>query len=163
MNKPEFLLREITSADNAGIALVIKTVMTEFGATGQGFAIHDPEVQSMFEAYSDTRSRYWVLVDGDNVIGGGGIASLTGADEKTAELRKMYFLKEARGSGWGARLMERALTQAKVLGYEQVYLETLKGMDAAKKLYEAVGFKPIEKPMGATGHFGCDSWYLRKT
>jgi len=34
-------------------------------------------------------------------------------------------------------------------------------MDAAQKLYERSGFARIDGPMGATGHFGCNRFYLR--
>ena len=33
-------------------------------------------------------------------------------------------------------------------------------LDAAMKLYERSGFRKIPCPMGATGHGGCDSFYL---
>ena len=41
------------------------------------------------------------------------------------------------------------------------YLETLRGMDAAMRLYAKCGFEPIPGPLGATGHFSCDRYYLR--
>jgi putative acetyltransferase len=34
-------------------------------------------------------------------------------------------------------------------------------MDAARKLYERNGFRLIDAPMGATGHGGCNTFYLR--
>ena len=33
---------------------------------------------------------------------------------------------------------------------------------AAQKLYERTGFARIDGPMGATGHFGCNRFYLRE-
>ena len=38
--------------------------------------------------------------------------------------------------------------------------ETLRGMDAAMKLYERTGFHRLPGPMGATGHGGCNAFYL---
>jgi putative acetyltransferase len=72
----------------------------------------------------------------------------------------MYFLPEARGRGAGARLMAECLTAARRFGYRQCYLETLTGMDAAARLYERSGFRRISAQMGATGHFGCNRYYL---
>jgi len=40
-------IRPIETRDDAAIAAVIRTVMPEFGATGCGFAINDPEVDWM--------------------------------------------------------------------------------------------------------------------
>jgi putative acetyltransferase len=141
------------------MASIIRTVMTEFGASRPGFAIHDAEVDAMSVAYARPGGAYFVLdVDG-RVLGGGGIAPLEGGDLHTCELRKMYFLPEARGRGAGRELLGRCVEAARELGYMRVYLETLTGMDAARHLYAAAGFRALAKPMGATGHFGCDRWF----
>ncbi|HJW09203.1 MAG TPA: GNAT family N-acetyltransferase [Holophagaceae bacterium] len=152
--------RPITPADDAAMAAVIRTVMPEFGADGPGFAIHDPEVDHMAAAYAGPGAAYFVVVDEtDRVVGGGGVAKLDGGPDGVCELRKMYFLKEARGSGLGERLLRHCLAKAKELGYRTCYLETLTGMDAAQKLYRKVGFQTLCAPMGSTGHHGCDRWF----
>lgn len=153
-------IRSIRPEDDAAVAHVIRTVMPEFGADGPGFAIHDPEVDHMSRAYSGPGSCYEVLVDeAGRVLGGGGIAPLEGGPVGVCELRKMYFLKEARGGGMGATLIRHLLERAKELGYATCYLETLTGMEAAQALYRKVGFKTLCAPMGATGHHGCDRWF----
>ncbi len=134
--------------------------MPEFGASGAGFAIHDAEVLAMFDAYQAPRCRYFVVEQNGTVSGGGGIAPLSGSNGDICELRKMYFLPELRGLGAGAALMQRCLEQARNAGFKQCYLETLTGMDAAAKLYERSGFKQIRAALGATGHFGCNRYYL---
>ena len=157
---PELIFRPIRPEDDAAVAAIIRAVMPEFGADGPGFAIHDPEVDHMAEAYAEPGAAFFVVVDGaDRVVGGGGFARLDGADEGTCELRKMYFLKEARGTGTGERLLSHLIQAARQTGHRTMYLETLTGMDAAMKLYTKVGFQPLCKPMGATGHSGCDRWY----
>ena len=155
-------IRPITPADDAAMAAIIRAVMPEFGATGDGFAINDPEVDWMSRAYSEPRHAYFVFERGGRVLGGAGIAPLAGGDAGTCELRKMYFLPEARGTGAGARMMARCLDAAREAGFARCYLETLCGMDAAMRLYERSGFHRIAGPMGATGHGGCDIFYLRE-
>jgi putative acetyltransferase len=156
----QLTFRPITPSDDAAVASVIRTVMPEFGADGPGFAIHDPEVDHMAAAYAKPGSAFFVVVDGaDRVLGCGGFARLEGADAATCELRKMYFLKEARGTGAGERLLRFLIEAARGAGYRTMYLETLTGMDAAMKLYAKLGFKPLCAPMGATGHTSCDRWY----
>ena len=154
-------IRPITPADDAAMAAIIRAVMPEFGATGDGFAINDPEVDWMSRAYSEPRHAYLVFERGGRVLGGAGIAPLAGGDAGTCELRKMYFLPEARGTGAGARMMARCLDAAREAGFARCYLETLCGMDAAMRLYERSGFHRIDGPMGATGHGGCNTFYLR--
>jgi len=135
--------------------------MPEFGAVGSGFAINDPEVDWMSRAYAQPRCAYFVVEQDGVVVGGAGVAPLTGGDADTCELRKMYFLPQARGQGAGAAMMQRCLQAARDLGFKQCYLETLGGMDAAMKLYERSGFRRIGAPMGDTGHGGCNTFYLR--
>jgi putative acetyltransferase len=156
-----FAIRPITRRDDRAMAAVIRAVMTEFGASGPGFAIHDPEVDGMTRAYSQPGHAYWVVMRGDRVVGGGGFGRLTGAGEEVCELRKMYFLPEARGVGMGAGLLDHVLAQAAAAGFRLCYLETLVSMTQARRLYEAFGFRRIDGPMGTTGHFGCDAWYVR--
>ena len=153
-------IRPIHPDDDAAMAAIIRTVMPEFGARGAGFAINDPEVDWMSRAYSEPRHAYFVLEREGEVLGGGGIAPLGGGDADTCELRKMYFLREARGLGAGTALMARCLDAARGFGFRQCYLETLTGMDAAMRLYERSGFRRIDAPMGATGHGGCNTFYL---
>lgn len=154
-------IRPIESRDDIAIADIIRTVMPEFGATGSGFAINDPEVDWMSRAYAQPRSAYFVVEQDGVVLGGGGIAPLDGGDADTCELRKMYFLPRARGKGAGAALMERCLDAARGSGFRRCYIETLGGMDAAMKLYERSGFERIPASLGATGHGGCNTFYLR--
>jgi putative acetyltransferase len=142
------------------MAQIIRTVMPEFGATGDGFAINDPEVDWMTRAYSEPRCSYFVVEHEGEVMGGGGVAPLVNGEPDMCELRKMYFLPQLRGMGAGAALMRRCLEAARGHGFRRCYLETLKGMDAAMRLYERSGFRKIPGPIGCTGHGGCDSFYI---
>jgi putative acetyltransferase len=152
-------IRPIRPEDDAAVASIIRTVMPEFGARGPGFAINDAEVDTMFAAYSRPGAAYFVVEREGRVVGGGGVAPLEGGDAATCELRKMYFLPEARGFGMGKRLLDHCLKVAAELGYSTCYLETLTGMDAAQHLYDKAGFHKLEKAMGCTGHHGCDRFY----
>ena len=154
-------IRPITPADDSAMAAIIRAVMPEFGASGDGFAINDPEVDWMSRAYAAPLHAYFVLVRDGRVLGGAGVAPLAGGDAGTCELRKMYFLPALRGMGAGAALMARCLEAARGFGFQRCYLETLTGMDAVMRLYERSGFRRIDAPMGATGHGGCNTFYLR--
>jgi len=156
-----YSIRPIAATDNAAMAGVIRTVMPEFGASGPGFAIHDPEVDDMAGAYAMPGCAYFVVERDGRVCGGGGIAPLLGDSTGICELRKMYFLPELRGLGAGSELIRLCLGRARNLGYTRCYLETLTGMDAAQKLYEMHGFERIASALGNTGHFGCNRFYLR--
>ena len=156
----EFNIRPIAATDDPVVANIIRTVMPEFGASGAGFAINDPEVGAMHAAYSRPRCAYFVVERNGEVLGGGGIAPLEGGDPDTCELRKMYFMPELRGAGAGRALMAWCLEAARFEGFRKCYLETLTGMDDAQRLYAKTGFEPIPGPMGNTGHFSCNTFYL---
>lgn len=160
----KFLLRPIQLIDNQPVAKIIRTVMTEFGAVGEGYSIMDPEVDSMFEAYSGPGAAFFVVAKKDTgeVLGCGGLGPLAGEEEGVCELKKMYFLSELRGLGFGKMMVETCLEKAKEIGYRHCYLETCARMEHANQLYQKMGFEKIGGPMGATGHCGCDAWYVKK-
>jgi len=160
MLSTDYSIRPATTTDNAAIAAIIREVMPEFGAGGPGFAIHDAEVDSMAEAYAIPRAAYFVVEADGQVLGVGGVAALAGGEADVCELRKMYFLPALRGRGAGRALIEHCLAAARAFGYRRCYLETLSGMDAAQALYLRTGFRRIDGPMGGTGHFSCDKFYL---
>ncbi|MDE1893708.1 MAG: GNAT family N-acetyltransferase [Xanthomonadaceae bacterium] len=154
-------IRPIEPRDDATMAAIIRRVMPEFGADGPGFAIHDTEVDSMSDAYAQPRCSYFVVEHRGVVVGGAGVAPLAHGAADVCELRKMYFLPEARGIGAGSAMIQRCLEAARQHGFKRCYLETLTGMDAAQALYARSGFHALCSPMGGTGHHGCDRFYLR--
>lgn len=162
MKNRNWKIRPITPHDDSRMAFIIRSVMPEFGAEGDGFAINDPEVDWMSRAYNAPRSAYFVVELEGQVLGGGGIAPLEGAtNPRICELRKMYFMPALRGQGAGQALLDQCLAKAREFGFELCYLETLSGMDRAMSLYHAAGFRSVDKPMGNTGHGGCDRYFSK--
>ena len=149
-----YRLRPIQRKDNPAVARIIRDVMTEYGAVGCGFSIQDAEVDSMFESYPAPRSGFFVIEHQRVVLGCGGFAPLAGGAADVCELRKMYYRPELRGKGQGARLLGQILDAARDAGFRMCYLETLESMTHAQKLYQRLGFKDQDGPMGSTGHIG---------
>lgn len=73
-----------------------------------------------------------------------GTVALFKIDDKTAKLRKMYVDKRFRGAGLGKVLMDRALSKAEELQFEDIILETVHDMKAAIRLYKSYGFREID-------------------
>mgnify|MGYP001564640005 FL=1 len=155
-------IREVKEEDNAALGAVIRQVLIDIGVPKVGTAYADPELDFMFQVYQKERSAYFVIEEEGVVLGGAGIAPLTGEDPSICELQKMYFLSNARGKGLGQKMMNHCLAFAKVQNFELCYLETLPYMKAAQKLYLKTGFDYITGPMGNTGHTSCNVW-LTKT
>jgi putative acetyltransferase len=155
------LIRPIRKDDNEDVARIVRDVMTEFGAVGWDFSISDPEVGAMFEAYPAPEAAFFVVEHAGRVLGCGGMGPLADGPPDVCELRKMYFRPELRGTGMGAKLLALILDAARDAGYRRCYLETLGNMYDARRLYQRHGFEVIDRPLGNTGHSGCNAWMIR--
>ncbi|AHM75936.1 GNAT family N-acetyltransferase [Yersinia hibernica] len=156
------LVRPITAADNLAIANVIRDVSAEFGLTAdKGYTVSDPNLDHLYELYSQPRSAYWVVEVDGNIAGGGGVAPLSGGVADLCELQKMYFLPVLRGKGLAKQLALQALEFARQQGFERCYLETTASLTRAISLYEKLGFEHINGPMGNTGHVDCEVTMLK--
>ncbi|WJV53474.1 GNAT family N-acetyltransferase [Prodigiosinella aquatilis] len=156
-------LRPITVGDNAAIASVIRRVSAEFELTAdKGYTVSDPDLDVLFQVYSRSKSAYWLVVYDDEIVGGGGIAPLSGGDKDICELQKMYFLPVARGKGMAKQLALKALDFARRQGFQRCYLETTSHLTNAISLYEKLGFQHIPCAMGNTGHTDCEVRMLKQ-
>ncbi|MBS0056040.1 GNAT family N-acetyltransferase [Yersinia sp. Marseille-Q3913] len=156
------LVRPITAADNLSIANVIRDVSAEFGLSAdKGYTVSDPNLDHLYELYSQPRSAYWVIEVDGNIAGGGGIAPLSGGETDLCELQKMYFLPLLRGKGLAKQLALQALEFARQQGFGRCYLETTASLTSAVGLYEKLGFEHIDGPMGNTGHVDCEVTMLK--
>ena len=156
-----FKIREIQLNDNPKIAQTIRNILIEFGVPKVGTAYADKILDTLYEEYQFKKAIYYVIEKDDKIYGGAGIKQLDNFDGNVCELQKMYFLPEARGIGFGSKMMKICLQKAEEYGFEQCYLETLPYMEGARKLYRKVGFKDLNAPMGDTGHYSCNLWMLK--
>lgn len=152
-------LRMIQAKDNEAVARLILETLQEFGLSGPGCAAGDPEIHTMSAAYKSGRRGFWVIEDTEQqkILGCGGYGPLAGTLETDAicELQKLYFKPQLRGQGWGKRLLSSIIEAARRDGYQHMYLESIPEMQGAIRLYEKLGFEPLDHPMGNTGHSQC--------
>ena len=154
-------IRPIEPGDNEALAKVIRTALAEFGANKPGTVYFDPTTDALYELFRTPGSFYYVATIDEVVVGGCGIFPTDNLPEGTCELVKLYVSKEARGTGLGKQLMEISLSWAKENGYTQVYLESMPELTKAVWIYEKVGFKSLNGPLGNSGHCGCNIWMLK--
>ncbi len=150
--------RKILPSDNKIIKDIIEKIMSEFKVDSGTTILGDPTVNTMYENFQKERAVYYIAEEAGKILGGAGVNQLDGTTENICELQRMFLINEARGKGIGKKLMELSLEAAKNFKYEKIYLETLDDMVEARRLYLKSGFLFIDKPLGNTGHCGCNTW-----
>jgi putative acetyltransferase len=118
-------------------------------------------LETLYETYNHARAVYYVLVNGDTVVGGAGVSQLENAEPTICEFQKMYFLADARGLGFARKILDKCLQDAISFGYKKCYIETMPYMHDAQKLYKNAGFYNLDNPLGDTGHTSCEVWMMK--
>lgn len=154
-------IRLIQPDDNEFVAKLVREVLVEMGVPKVGTAYEDESLDMMFETYNEKRKAFYVVEEQGKIVGGAGIGPLEGSSENICELQKMYFLPVIRGKGIGFQMITTCLDFAKQQGYTKCYLETMPYMEAARNLYKKVGFETMDKPLGDTGHYSCQTWMIK--
>lgn len=129
------LVREIFQEYANSLSIDLKT---------QGF---EAELAELPGVYAQPRGQIF-LTQVDGVIAG--CCALRPLDHwddcdypNAAEMKRLYVRKAFRGLGLGRQLVEAALDTARQAGYDHVLLDTLDDMEAARSLYEDLGFESI--------------------
>jgi putative acetyltransferase len=154
-------VRLIGKTDNAVLAKIVRQVMEEFGVNLPNTVYTDPTTDNLFELFQKDKAVYNVAEVDGKVVGGSGIYPTAGLPDDVCELVKMWLLPEARGLGLGKMLIEKCLQQAKDLGFDKVYLESMPELKQALNMYEKFGFEYLDAQMGNSGHTGCQKWMIK--
>ena len=115
-------------------------------------------LESLLRTLSGDKALTFVALDGDNPVGYASALCLG----PEAEVLKVAVLPENRERGIGRQLLDALIKPLKDSGVASLHIEVRESNRAARILYEKCGFAPIEAPMGHTGHFRCDHWYMRE-
>jgi putative acetyltransferase len=156
-------IRNIQPEDNVELARIIRESLVEFGVPKIGSVYSDPDTDRLFQLFEEARaSCYFVAEEDGQLIGGCGIYPTPGLPAGYAELVKLYLTTATRGRGIGKMMMDKCYEAAKELGYTHLYLESFPQLAKAVSVYKKAGFKPLEGPMGNSGHFAVTIWMLKE-
>ncbi len=73
-----------------------------------------------------------------------GCVALRELDAETCEMKRMFVYPRFHGAGVGRALADALLDGARHIGYCRMRLDTSLGQAGARRLYECMGFRPIE-------------------
>jgi ribosomal protein S18 acetylase RimI-like enzyme len=104
----------------------------------------EEELNALPGDYAAPRGQLLVAMVGDEVLACCALRPLDNVDYSNAcEIRRLYVRHSQRGLGLGRRLTEAQMDFARMQGYSCMLLDTLSDMEAARALYEDLGFEEI--------------------
>lgn len=108
------------------------------------FQNFDAELLGLPGDYAEPRGALLLAMAEGQLAGCCALRPLDNVDYPNAsEMKRLYVRKPFRGSGLGRQLAEAILDAARRAGYTCVLLDTLDDMEAARALYEDLGFEEI--------------------
>ncbi len=155
------VIRKIVADDNRAIAGIIRNSLLEFNAAKPGTVYYDESTDRLSEVFTAKKSAYFILEINGEIAGGGGFYPTEGLPGDTCELVKMYVSSKFRGKGFGQKLLQKCMEEAKKDGFRKMYLESMPELKNALGMYSKNGFLPISSALGNSGHTGCDVWMMK--
>ena len=133
-------IREATTATDMALARELFAEYASWLKVDLCFQGFDEELRTLPGAYAPPRGR--LLLAGFGADAFACIALRPLAQPAVGEIKRLYVQPAQRGEGWGRRLVAAVLAEARAIGYEELKLDTLDWMTAARALYEETGFLP---------------------
>ena len=126
-----------TRTDAAGVVDLIGRVYAEYRFVYEP-GVEVPDLFRFDEHYTPPRGAFFVVRDGNRVVGSVGVERLDGG---AAELHRLYLDANLRGRGTGRALVEAVLDWCRAEKISRLILWSDTRFDQAHRLYERMGFE----------------------
>ena len=137
----------ITAAQTAQDFVIVRSLFEEYAESLQVdlcFQSFDEELRSLPGDYAGPLGAVLLAWVDDEPAGCCALRPLAQSDyPNAAEMKRLFVRRAFRRFGLGRQLAEAALDQARRAGFDSVLLDTLDDMEAARALYEDLGFEEI--------------------
>jgi putative acetyltransferase len=144
MDRSEFSISAPqTPEDWLRVATLLREYQAQLGID-LDFQDFDNELANLASHYAGARGLFFWAFVGDELAGCCGLRPLDEAvDANACEMKRLYVRPAFRRFGLGRSLVEAIMDGARNLGYACVLLDTLSDMEAARSLYEDLGFEEV--------------------
>lgn len=140
-------LIELVTPDSPAELDALREIFREYAASlpvDLGFQGFETELATLPADYAAPRGALLMGLVNGQIAGCCALRPMDSVDYPNAcEMKRLYVRPAFRGLGLGRQLAEAIMDAARMAAYDYVLLDTLNDMEAARALYEDLGFGEI--------------------
>ena len=102
---------------------------------------YNSELEHLDDKYGLPDGRLYIAKTDNGIAGCIGLKKI---DDKNCEMKRLYVRPAFRGNNIAKKLVEVIIDDAKRIGYQSMFLDTLPFLEGAIHLYKKLGFYEIE-------------------
>ena len=133
--RAKIVIRNYESKDREKVAEFHKRILSETGAYIPG--IWNEDLNNIEEVYVRPGGCFVLIEENDAIQAMGAMKVIS---EKVAEIKRMRVETSLQRRGFGQKILDYLLLQAKKQGFERIILDTSDLQEAAKRFYMKNGF-----------------------
>lgn len=137
-------IRDAESNEDMAFARALFVEYAQWLKVDLCFQDFDRELATLPGAYARPRGRLLLAGEPEEAFGCIALRPLAAdgnAARAAGEVKRLFVQPRARKGGWGGRLVEKVLIEARSIGYAELKLDTLDWMADARALYAKHGFR----------------------